>query len=481
MILKGYIFSITYALICLLLSFAVYKLGLPKKYTRKIVHILVGFEWVILYHYMGAGVHFLAVCLIFLALLTVAYKGKLMPMISSESDNAPGTVYYAVAMVGVSFIGCFLPAVMLPFGIGVMCTSIGDGFAGLVGQIVKKNNPKIYGSKSLVGSLTNLVASSLSAWVISYAYSIDIGLLNCLAIGLLSAGLEIITPFGFDNISITWATTALAYLLMYHAGVVSYILPIIFTPVIIVLVLSKKALTKAGVVAAVLLDIAVSTAFGNRGFIVLCSFFIGAVIVDKVKNMVKKQSRVEYERESDCRNYIQVISNGVVAFLSAIAFLITGNNLLIIPFVASLAEAFSDTVASGIGSFATSVFDPFRWRRCTPGLSGGMSFEGTFASLVAAALISFIAYSLGFSGYGVSEFFIVFISAFLGCIIDSLLGSLLQVKYKCASCGCITEREEHCGINTLKHSGCPYVDNDVVNMISCAFSAILATVLVILI
>ena len=122
MILKGYIFGICYAVACLLLSLVLYKLGLPKKYTRKVVHILVGFEWVILYHYMGAGIHFLLVCILFLLLLAVAYKGQLMPMISSEGDNAPGTVYYAAAMTGVAIIGCFVPDVMLPFGIGVMCT-----------------------------------------------------------------------------------------------------------------------------------------------------------------------------------------------------------------------------------------------------------------------------------------------------------------------------------------------------------------------
>ena len=150
------------------------------------------------------------------------------------------------------------------------------------------------------------------------------------------------------------------------------------------------------------------------------------------------------------------------------------------PCVASLAEAFSDTVASGIGAFATRVYDPFKWHKCEPGLSGGMSFPGTVASFAGAALISLIAYLIGMPGYGLTEMLIVFACAFLGCIFDSLLGSLLQVKYKCSVCGCVTEKQEHCGNNTRKHSGCTYVDNDVVNMASCIFSAILATALVLL-
>ena len=480
MILKGYILGIGYALLCLLLSFVLYKLALPKKYTRKVVHILVGFEWVILYHYMGAGLYFLSVCILFLLLLTIAYRGRLMPMISSESDNAPGTVYYALAMTGVAAIGCFIPEVMLPFGIGVMCTSVGDGFAGVIGQCIKKYNPQIYGEKTLFGTLTNFVLSSVSAHVISTVYQLNFQLWICFAIGALSAGLELITPCGLDNISITWATTALAYFYMYFTGVSAYILPVIFTPFIIAFALSKKALTRGGVASAIVLDLAVSVSFGNAGFVVLCSFFVGSIIVDKIKKRVKKQSRVVKRENDDCRNYIQVLANGLVSFVSAIAFILTKNSLFIVTFVASLAEAFSDTAASGIGAFSSNTYDPFKRRKCDNGLSGGMSLEGTFASLVGACLISFIAYFVGFADYGIKEFFIVSISAFFGAVFDSFLGSVFQVKYRCQICGCVTEREEHCGNSTVIHSGYSVIDNDVVNMISCATSAILATALAIL-
>ena len=481
MVLKGSIFGIGYSLVCLLVSFVLYKLGVAKTYTRKAVHILVGFEWVILYNYMGPGIHFLAVCILFLILLTIAYKGRLMPMISSDADNAPGTVYYAAAMTGVAIVGCFVPEVMLPFGIGVMCTSIGDGLAGAVGQLFTKYNPKIYGEKTLLGSLTNFVASSLSAYVISSAYSIELGILNCLMIGLLSAELELVTPYGFDNVSVTWGTTALAYAFMYFAGAGNYLAPILLSPVIVIFALSKNALTKDGVAFAIALDIAVSLAFGNRGFAVLCSFFIGAIIVDKIKNTKKNKGRDNKNEDKDCRNYMQVLANGMVAFVAAISFVITKNKIFIIPFVASLAEAFSDTVASGIGAFADKTYDPFKRQKCECELSGGMSIEGTCASLAGAFLISFVAYALGFAGYGIKEFFIVATCAFLGAVFDSLLGSVLQVKYKCSVCGKITEREEHCSLPTKKYSGVSYIDNDVVNILSCAFSAILATILVILI
>ena len=477
MILKGYIFGIGYALVCLLLSLALYKLGLPKKYTRKVVHILVGFEWVILYHYMGAGVHFLAVCILFLLLLTVAYKGRLMPMISSDDDNAPGTVYYAAAMTGVAAVGCFVPAVMLPFGIGVMCTSLGDGLAGVVGQAVGKCNPKIFGNKSLLGTLTNLTVSAICAYVISSLYSMEIGVVPCIIIGVLSAELELITPYGLDNASVTWSTTALAFSFMYFPGISGYLVPIIFTPVIIAFALSKKALTTDGVIAAILLDLAVSIAFGNSGFIVLCVFFIGSIVIDKVKKHYKKQGRKEKSAKGDCRDYMQVIANGLPAFVISIAFIITNKPIFIIPFTASLTEAFADTAASGIGAFSKHTYDPFRMKKCESGLSGGMSLLGTLASLLAAVIMALIAYAIGFIGGGFSTFVIVVASAFSGAVFDSLLGSLLQVKFKCTACGAITERDRHCGRATVRASGFTSIDNDTVNLISSSFAAILATLL----
>lgn len=477
MILKGYIFGIGYAFICLLISFIMYKLGVPKRYTRKVVHILVGFEWVILYHFLGAGINFLTVCVIFLILLAIAYKRRLMPMISSENDNAPGTVYYAVAMTGVAAVGCFVPEVMLPFGIGVMCTSFGDGLAGFVGQAIRRYNPEIYGRKTLLGALTNFVISIACAAVISSVYSLELGIVNCIFIGILSTELELVTSRGLDNVSVTWGATALAYGFMYFADVNAYLVPVVFTPLIVMLCVQKKALTSGGIIAAIVLDIAASIAFGNKGFIILCTFFVGSITVDKIKKHYKNQSR-NNDVKSECRNYMQVLVNGMIAFLCSISFIVTKNSIFAVPFVASLGEAFADTVASGIGVLSKRTYDPFRRQKCENGLSGGMSLIGTLSSFLAALIISVIAYCLGFNSFGFAELLIVTICAFLGGIFDSFLGSLFQIKYRCAECGKITEREEHCDTQTVRYSGFAFIDNDIVNLLSCTFSAVLATVLV---
>ena len=144
MILKGYLFSFLYVLLCISLAIIAYKLGSPKNYTRKIVHILVGFEWFILYHFLSSGIHTLIICIIFTLLLLASYLLKLLPMMSSNEENDPGTVYYGIAMTVMAIISYFVPEYMYAFGIGVFCTSIGDGFAGVLGALAKKYNRKIY-------------------------------------------------------------------------------------------------------------------------------------------------------------------------------------------------------------------------------------------------------------------------------------------------------------------------------------------------
>ena len=113
-------------------------------------------------------------------------------------------------------------------------------------------------------------------------------------------------------------------------------------------------------------------------------------------------------------------------------------------------------------------------------MSGGMSVLGTFASLISAFILALLAYLLGFEGYGLTEIAVVTLCAFFGAVFDSLLGSLVQAKYKCVVCNKITEREVHCFKPTVKHSGISFIDNDIVNLLSCAFSALLSVLIVLL-
>ena len=395
-----------------------------------------------------------------------------MPMISSDADNAPGTVYYAVAMTGVAIVGCFVPEVMLPFGVGIFATSIGDGFAGLVGQSIENYNPKIYGNKSLFGSLTNFICTFISAFIMNCVFIMKLQIWHIIFISLLAVSLELVTGWGLDNISITWGVTALTYGFMYFDNITNYLVPILLTPFVIAFAIKKNALTKGGVLFAIVIDILISVSLGNFGFVLLVSFFVLAICIDRFKKRIKKSGRGDESEKGDCRDYMQVCANGLLAAILSVLAFITNEHVFLVSFAATLAEAMADTAASGFGIAARVTVDPWKMKRCEGGISGGMSVIGTFASFVGAYVIAIIAYAFGEVSF--PEVCIITLAGFSGGIFDSFLGSLVQVKYKCTVCEKITEKRMHCGEPTLKHSGLSFIDNDGVNILSGFFAAVIS-------
>ncbi len=473
-ILLGYILSIAYAAACLLIARAAYALGAPREYTRKGVHIAVGLEWAILYAFMGAGGHFFAVCVGFFLLLTLAYFEDKLPVISSGGDNAPGTVYYALSMSVMAGVCAFLPSLMLPFGIAVVCTSLGDGAAGLIGRISCRANPKIFGQKTLFGTLACFAFSLGGICAFNSVLSVGLTFPMLLCIAALAAETELVSTRGLDNITVPLSTCALAYLFTVLPTTWGYMLPIMLTPLISGLAIRLGALTVGGLVAALAVDVAVSVTLGNGGFLVLLFFLVAAVVADKLKHRYRPATE-RAEKKGARRDAYQVLANGLVPAAFAIAYAVSGKPVFAAVFVASVAEAMGDTLASGVGAFSRGTFDLFRWKKCDKGLSGGMSVIGTVAAVIGSAAVCALSYTLGLVRLRPAA--LALVAAVIGVMVDSALGSLLQVKYRCKKCGVITEREEHCGKPTEKYRGLALVDNDLVNLISALVTAAVATLL----
>ena len=472
MIATGYLLGFGYGVLCLLAAFLLSRLGVKKAITRKLVHIFIGFEWVILYAFHGATYHFLIVCLCFLALLIVAYKKRLLQMISSDGDNAPGTVYYAVSMSLMALASLIDQRFILPFGLAVFVTSLGDGFAGLIGGLVKKHNPKIYKQKTLVGAIANFVLSTATALAFMMIFE-DMGLTPtlCLVIGALSVGIELISGFGLDNITLPLLVATFTYIsTAFYAETIKYFLPIALTPLIISFVVERKNLTRGGTIAAIFLDITVSISLGNLGFLLLLAFLVLGILTDKLK---RKNTECKAEKSSH-RDASQVLANGLVPIVCAAIYFAIGERAFLLAFVAALAEALGDTAASSLGSYSKSTFDLFKFRKCEQGISGGVSLIGTLSAVIFSAVIPFIA--LAFSLISLTEMLSVTAIAILGVFFDSFLGSLLQAKYICTVCDSLTEKREHCGTPTELVSGIRFIRNDTVNALATIFTATVAMV-----
>ena len=106
------------------------------------------------------------------------------------------------------------------------------------------------------------------------------------------------------------------------------------------------------------------------------------------------------------------------------------------------------------------------------GLSGGVSLLGLCSSLLGAAVIAAV-YAIG-KPWDISVPLQITLCGFAGALVDSIFGSLLQVKYRCPSCGALTEKKVHCDISGIPEHGLTWVTNDTVNFVNNVLGALAA-------
>ncbi|RDU35463.1 DUF92 domain-containing protein [Neobacillus piezotolerans] len=238
-----------------------------------------------------------------------------------------------------------------------------------------------------------------------------------------------------------------------------------------------KALTVTGALSAVVIGFMSLAGTGARGLILLGAFFVSSSLWSKYKAK-NKAAMDEKLAKGATRDWKQVAANGGPASICSMLFLTSGNPVWLICFAAAISSANSDTWASEIGPI--SKRDPISikgFKRAERGTSGAVSLLGTGASLAGAGFIAILAIPL----FGLPPWtgFIIFISGFLGSVIDTILGAYFQVSYKCAVCGLETEKERHCGQAAMKVKGNSLLDNDLVNFLSGA-AAVLGAYIAIL-
>lgn len=471
MILNGYLLALSYAALVLLLGSFSYRLGVKKTYTRKIVHILVGAEWFILSHYHGNSIHFLIVCLFFLFLLFLIYRKKWLKMMSSDGDNAPGTVYYALSMSILAALCIFIPSLMKPFGIAVLVTSLGDGFGGIFGSLIPKKIP-LYKQKTLFGTLAVFVFSFSSSMLFSYAFALPLGIRACLAIAFFAAGAELLCTRGLDNLVLPIGTALFSYLLLYVEAFSDMAIPISLAPLLFGIFVSRKKLTRYGGFSAVLLDLLVAVAFGERGFVVLIVFFALALVSDSVKKLSRGKGK------SECRSANQVLANSVFAMAASLSYLIFSHQIFLFLFILVFAESLGDTAASGFGALSVHTVDPFRMRSVERGASGGVSLCGFLGGI----LFTFSLCALGglLFSLRMQVVLTLFVCALIGIVIDSALGSLVQLKFECPICQKRIETATHCGTPARRIRGMYPFDNTFVNLVSSAMTVLVFVLIYVL-
>lgn len=465
-IFLGYLCTLAY-LFGLILSFSLMqkKKLISGELTRKSVHILLSFAWVIMDVFWGLSYHQAIMCGIFLVVNTLSYKLKIFPGIErADKDNSPGTIYYALVMFVLSLLSYFFPVLYYPFGASVFALSFGDGFASILPRIIK-GSKKLNGNKTLVGAISSMVFSFLAILVFSLCYKVEFSYLAIAGIACLSSIVELCMSKGTDNIGI--ALSVAGVLVGFAFGIFDtfFYCSLIISYVFLLLAITMGALTPAATLIAYIMLCGASYGAGYQGFLLYMLPFVVIAIIGVIR---KKKGLSSSEK----RGGLQVLINGGVAFIFFMVYAFIDNICLYIAAAVSISCGFSDSIASDVGAFSKRIpYDIFRRKHVERGVSGGVTVLGSAASLLAAFFMGGIA--------SIREFkLIIFLSVslfgLLDVWLDTLLGSLVQGLYTCPTCNKVTEKKMHCGEKTQLIKGYSFITNNVVNLVSSLSCTILS-------
>ena len=228
----------------------------------------------------------------------------------------------------------------------------------------------------------------------------------------------------------------------------------------------KRFLTLSGVSTAIVLGFIVFFIGGISGITIFLFFFISASMLSRLSD-----GRNTVADKTGRRDMMQVIANGVPASLMLVLYGLSHNPAFLGAFAAAIAEAEADTAASSIGMLsARPPVSIVTFTPVPPGLSGGVTALGTVSSLAFSSLIAVLY--MGTFGCGILELLTIAAAGFLGSLFDSFLGATVQVHYRKED-GTLTEKSLDNGKALERARGIPFLDNDIVNLLSGLFSAAL--------
>lgn len=265
----------------------------------------------------------------------------------------------------------------------------------------------------------------------------------------------------------------------------------------------SKKLTTAGAAMALLIGcvvIVVNLLYAASLF----SFFFVASRITRIGASVKQRFDADYV-PSGRRNWIQVISNGGVLALVAMAEVIMlgpGSehpvhlftpelptpelllrSWLHLAALGSIACAAADSSASELGpvlATTSPVLITEPWRYVPLGTNGGVTFVGFILNCLGGAFVGLVHYiTLLFTApfplrsLWLSQLALIPIGAgagLFGSVLDSILGALLQFSGIDKETGKVTQNP---GPTVRRVCGRPILDNHLVNLVSCVITAVI--------
>ena len=481
-LLLGYLSFIVFTCGILLVgAIAEKKIKTGKEICRKLVHIVSSLLWIICWYFFGCSIHWVILNGIGAALLgVVTFSNKMKTFYGDDAKKSYGIFYFSLSTFVVALVCYFVGEELYLFtGIAYYCLALGDGFAPITAALTKKFNPKIMEGKSLIGSLTVFIVSFVATLAFSLIFDMKLDLLFIFSVAALTCIMEFYGLKGLDNLLIEFSV--FGYLMLYHFGLVTPVLEIVIltSPFIAFLAIGLKSLSVSGGICGMALFYLVAF-FGDGPAPVLsvALLFVVATVVSFItQKVMNKRSGAPSEKYA--RTGKQLVAVGLVGLICLIICYFTKMQFFYILYLLCLTEQFADTMASDIGRLTRGRnVDIIRFKPVEKGVSGGVSVLGTLCALIASVLLLLVP--LLFKTIGWKIFLLGAAIAFVGTLVDSVLGSLVQALYVCDVCNTKTENKVHCGQEATLNKGFGWIDNTAVNLITGFLTCGLGTLLLLL-
>ncbi len=451
----GYLFILLYGILLFIIS----KLIKIKNISRKILHFGIIGILLIGNYYFESKIHFTIICAIALVLVTILSFTKTFDYVNDERKNQKGLIFYCISLLTMSLICLVWKRFDIYFDFGVTAICCGDGLAAIFGTYIKSR--KIYKNKTIVGCLTCALACMLSFIVIKYLKFNDFKLQYVFSLAILVMIAEIISLW-LDNFSVPFTAFFGAYFLMKYGNYINSALYI--GEIIFIIALLLKAADIYGALGLGVIAFIFYYCGGYKFVLYLVGSYIVLMIISIIRKLMKKDfSNIIFKTKS--KDIVEVFVNGIVPIVFIILYKALSKEVFLVMSLCAVSANFVDSLASDIGTLSNKKpYDIFRRTYVEPGLSGGMSLLGSVSSLIGAIIFSLVIILL------VNLSFVVLIPLTIimmfGSFMDSMLGSLAQIKYKCNNCGIITECPTHCNMPCERYRGFKFINNDMVNMLS---------------
>lgn len=249
-------------------------------------------------------------------------------------------------------------------------------------------------------------------------------------------------------------------------------LSLILSSLLAALALWRRAITYPGTALAWCFAVVICFFTGAAGFCALAATFVFTVIAGKLSGKKREKLEKKLHAKSGRRDAVQIFCNVGLSALMAALYGLTERDCFLCASGASLAASLADSMASELGILSPSPpRDICTLKRVQPGISGGVSALGLAMSFAGAAIVGLVC--LGY-GRGFAMSCVITLCGFAAALVDSVLGSRVQAKYRCPCCGALTEKKSHCGAPGTLEKGLRFVDNDMVNFLNNLTAALLA-------